>query len=63
MRNPHEVLRHKEQEILKVRKEIDALRITARLLEEPRPSDGQILEMPDPGNVLCSEPGPEQPNA
>ena len=34
MKNPIEVLRMKEQELLKVKKEIDALRITARLLDE-----------------------------
>ena len=32
MKNPYDVLRSKEQELLKVRKEMDALRIAARLL-------------------------------
>jgi|GraSoiStandDraft_12_1057312.scaffolds.fasta_scaffold858390_2 hypothetical protein len=34
MKNPLEVLRMKEQELLKVTKEVDALRITVRLLSE-----------------------------
>lgn len=34
MKEPYEVLRRKEQEVARVRKEIEALRITARLLEE-----------------------------
>lgn len=55
MKNPYEVLRMKEQEIERVRKEMEALRIAARLLggEEPAPSNGesqvksrQIVEMP-----------------
>jgi len=33
MKNPYEVLRAKEQEMIRIRKEIDALRIAARLLE------------------------------
>lgn len=32
MKNPYDVLRMKEQELIKVRKEMDALRIAARLL-------------------------------
>ena len=37
MRNPYDVLRSKEQELVRVKKEVEALRITARLLglEEP----------------------------
>ena len=38
MKNPLEVLRMKEQEILKVKQEIEALRITASLLDEEHPS-------------------------
>ena len=34
MKNPMEVLRMKEQELLRVEKEIDALRITVRLVGE-----------------------------
>jgi len=32
MKNPYEVLRAKEQELIRIRKEMDALRIAARLL-------------------------------
>jgi hypothetical protein len=39
MKNPMEVLRMKEQELVKVRREVDALRLTARLLEEPAHED------------------------
>lgn len=53
MKNPMEVLRIKEQELVKVKKEIDALRITARLLsDEQHPPDDQkqdlrqLIEMP-----------------
>lgn len=52
MKNPYEVLRMKEQEVERVRKEMEALRIAARLLggEEPTPANGeskrQIVEMP-----------------
>jgi hypothetical protein len=54
MKNPHEVLRMKEQEILKLRIEIEALRITARLLSDDAPTGvnapqqdmRQLIEMP-----------------
>jgi hypothetical protein len=53
MKNPMEVLRIKEQEMLKVKKEIDALRITVRLLGEEKPATAsqkvdlrQVVEMP-----------------
>jgi hypothetical protein len=54
MKNPLEVLRMKEQEILRVRQEIEALRITAKLLggeEASSPGDGrvdfrQVVKMP-----------------
>ena len=44
MKNPLEVLRMKEQEILRVKEEIEALRITAELLGEEPPSadDGRV---------------------
>jgi hypothetical protein len=44
MKDPFEVLRMKERDILKVKQEIEALRITAELLgEEPRSAgDGTI---------------------
>ena len=42
MKNPYDVLRAKEQELIKVRKEMDALRIAARLLgaEDKRTGNG-----------------------
>ena len=54
MKNPIDVLRTKEQEILKIKVEIEALRITARLLADdappaaaiPKPEVPQLLEMP-----------------
>jgi hypothetical protein len=51
MKNPLEVLRMKEEEILRVRKEIEALTITARLLSESdelerKPEYRQLLQMP-----------------
>ena len=57
MRNPYDVLRSKEQELVRVKKEVEALRITARLLgvEEPAPTISlakgdarQVVEMPQP---------------
>jgi hypothetical protein len=53
MKNPLEVLRMKEQEILRVKQEIEALRITAKLIGEEPPSAGdgrmelrQVVKMP-----------------
>jgi hypothetical protein len=55
MKNPYEVLRIKEQELLRVRKEIEALRVAARLLgaEDPATTKGEgqpqlprVVEMP-----------------
>lgn len=55
MRNPYDVLRSKEQELLRVKKEIEALRITARLLGAEESVSGislaksdvrQVVEMP-----------------
>ena len=55
MRNPYDVLRSKEQELVRAKKEVEALRITARLLgvEEPAPTISlakgdarQVVEMP-----------------
>jgi hypothetical protein len=40
MKDPFEVLRMKEQDMLRVKQEIEALRITAELLEEEPPSAG-----------------------
>jgi len=45
MKDPLEVLRTKEQEIVRVKQEIEALRITAKLLgEESSPSSDGKLE-------------------
>ena len=57
MKSPMEILRHKEQEIQKLRKEIEALRLTARLLfdegagpvpvpGETKPDRRHLVEVP-----------------
>lgn len=54
MKNPYDVLRAKEQDLLRVRKEMEALRIAARLLgaedpaqeEERQQKLSQVVEMP-----------------
>jgi len=55
MKNPYDVLRTKEQELVRVRKEMEALRIAARLLgaEDPAATEGDnapklrhVVEMP-----------------
>jgi hypothetical protein len=51
MKNPLEVLRIKEQELLRVKKEIEALRITVTLVEDETSSEPQVdlrrvIEMP-----------------
>ena len=55
MKNPYEVLRSKEQELIRIRKEMDALRIAARLLGaedkaaakgEPPAQLTRVVEMP-----------------
>ena len=55
MKNPYEVLRVKEQELLRLRKEMDALRVAARLLEaedsgaapgKGRPVLPRVVQMP-----------------
>jgi hypothetical protein len=45
MKNPMEVLRSKEQELVQVKKEVDALRMAARLLEDS-PSNGEARTEP-----------------
>ena len=58
VKNIFEVLRSKEQEILRVRKELDALRIAARLLTDDMvPAAGNnkapnLVEMPDSDELL-----------
>jgi hypothetical protein len=56
MKNPYEVLRVKEQELIRIRKEMDALRIAVRLLGvedksatatgEDQPQLTRVVEMP-----------------
>jgi hypothetical protein len=55
MKNPYDVLRMKEQELTRVRKEMEALRVAARLLgaEDPGAAKGdsqpqlpRVVEMP-----------------
>jgi hypothetical protein len=55
MKNPYDVLRMKEQELLRVRKEMDALRVAAKLLcaedggganGESHPKLPRVVEMP-----------------
>jgi hypothetical protein len=55
MKNPYEVLRSKEQELIRIRKEMDALRIAVRLLgAEDKAADSvdhppkltRVVEMP-----------------
>jgi hypothetical protein len=57
MKNPNEVLRMKEQEILRIKIEIEALRVTARLLSDENSTGAgssqrdqrdqrQLVEMP-----------------
>ena len=56
MKNIFDVMRAKEQEIAKVRKELDALRIAARLLAEDGEFSGdaksRLLAMPDSDELL-----------
>ena len=42
MKNPYDVLRMKEQELMRVRKEMDALRVAARLLDA---EDSRTMKM------------------
>ena len=49
MRNPYEVLRSKEQEVERLRREVEALQIAARLLgeeEEGGEEERRVMEMP-----------------
>ncbi len=56
MKNPYDVLRAKEQDLVRVRKEMEALRIAARLLGAEDPAQeqegerqqklSQVVEMP-----------------
>jgi hypothetical protein len=51
MKNPIEVLRNKEHELLQVKKEVDALRVVIRLLSDgeqhmvnPRPDRHDVMD-------------------
>jgi hypothetical protein len=53
MKNPFEVLKSKEQEVVKVRKEVDALRVAIRLIGDENPAATEskvdlrsVIEMP-----------------
>ena len=66
MKNIYDVLRNKEQELVRVRKEIDALRVAARLLSDDAPAANgrasQLLEMPESDELLDIRTS-EQPTA
>jgi len=49
MKNPMEVLRSKEQELVRVKQEVDALRMAARLLEDS-PANGEAKTQPHPSD-------------
>ena len=51
MKNPFELLRAKEQEILAVKRQIEALRIAARLLGDEE-EDNVLLERDRPGKAV-----------
>ncbi len=51
MKNPFELLRAKEQEILQVRRQIEALRIAARLLGD-EDEDNVLTERDRPGKPV-----------
>lgn len=54
MKNPYDVLRTKEQEITRIRKEMDALRVVAQLLDadnsgaaaDAHPQLQRVVELP-----------------
>ena len=52
MKNPYDVLRVKEQELARVRKEIDALRVAARLLAAEDPATGDVESEPKLGHLV-----------
>jgi hypothetical protein len=66
MKNIYDVLRSKEQELVRVRKEIEALRVAARLLSDDAPAANgrasQLLEMPESDELLDIRTS-EQPTA
>jgi hypothetical protein len=53
MKNPFELLRAKEQEIVLVRRQVEALRIAARLLDEKNEDEDHVLAERDrPGKPV-----------
>jgi hypothetical protein len=50
MKNPLEILRLKEQEVLRVKKEIEALKVAARLLGEE--GDQPVSKSAEPRKVI-----------
>ena len=64
MKNLLEVLRMKEEEILRIRREIEALKITARLLNESEQAHGRartpIGSSPPAADALAAFPKPSK---
>jgi hypothetical protein len=53
MKNPFELLRAKEQEIILVKRQVEALRIAARLLGEEKEDEDHVLTERDrPGKPV-----------
>ena len=52
MKNPYDVLRVKEQELLRVRKEMEALRLAARLLDADDPGAAKGKSQPELPRVV-----------
>jgi hypothetical protein len=53
MKNPYELLRTKEQEVILVRRQVEALRIAARLLDEKSEDEDHVLAERDrPGKPV-----------
>jgi hypothetical protein len=52
MKNPYDVMRTKEQELLRLRKEMEALRIAARLLEAEDPAKSSDSAQPQMSRVV-----------
>jgi hypothetical protein len=52
MKNPYEVLRAKEREIVVVKQQIEALRMTAHLLGDEQEDDDLVLEQRTAGKAI-----------
>ena len=53
MKDPYDLLRGKEQEILRVKRQIEALKIAARLLDNQEDEDESIMaEVRRPGKAV-----------